>query len=517
MKKLLSLLAFAAFVSTTFVACDDDESTPEGPSITAPGTTAVQIETSGDVTFPVTIPGGFKSYEVTATGGSATKKSEPAEGETTGNIVVTYTADGTSGAGSVTVVVTDRNNKSQTQTAVINKTTEPVTEIVVVSGVLEGTHNWTSDKIYELAGRVIVNNGGILNIEAGTVIKGRTGTGINASVLMIARGGKINALGTSEEPIIMTSILDDIEPGQGFGTTLTIDDRGKWGGLVILGKAPISVSGATQAQIEGVPASEILGLYGGDIADDNSGTVQYVSIRHGGSVISEGSEINGLTLGGVGSGTTINNIEVFANEDDGVEFFGGSVNVSNILIAYQGDDGIDIDQAYSGTIDGFYVVHGGSTDEGLEIDGPEGAANATGKFTLKNGTLVGDPTKANDVSSLADFKSKAQGTVQNVRFTGYTAAKKLKIAASFDETNCTGKANAYTNLIANDLVFTTVDYTTYAVSVYNSAATSGNPGCAIPGADQTAAEGKIVSGATAGLPASSTWDWTVSASKALVD
>lgn len=513
MKKFLSLLAFAAFVSTTFVACDDDESTPDAPSVTTPATTSVQIETAGDVTFAATIPGGYQTTEVAATGGTAVKKSEPAAGATSGDVVITYTADGTPGAGSVTIIVTDKNKKTMTQTAVINKTTEPVAEVVVVSGVLEGTHSWTSDKIYELAGRVIVNDGGILNIEAGTVIKGRTGTGINASVLMIARGGKINATGTASEPIIMTSVLDDVQPGQLEGTTLTAGDRGKWGGLVILGKAPISVASGTQAQIEGVPASEVLGLYGGADAADNSGTVQYVSIRHGGSVISEGSEINGLTLGGVGSGTTIENVEVFANEDDGAEFFGGSVNVKNLLIAYQGDDGIDIDQAYSGTIDGFYVIHGGATDEGLEIDGPEGANNATGKFVLKNGTLVGDPSQAGDVSSLADFKAKAQGTVQNIKFTGYTAGKKLKIAASFNESNCIGTANAYSNLIADQLVFTTTEFPNYSVSVYNSAATSANPGCAIPGADQTAAEGKISSAATSGLPAVSTWDWTLSAEK----
>jgi hypothetical protein len=516
MKKFLSMLAFTAFVSTSFLACSDDETTPDGPSITAPSITTVQIETAGDVTFPIIIPGGFKSYEVTATGGTAQKKSEPATGATSGDVIVTYTADATTGAGSVTIVVTDNNNKIQTQTAAINKTTEAVAEVVVVSGVLEGEHNWTANKIYELAGRVIVKDGGVLNIEAGTVIKGRTGTGINASVLMVARGGKINALGTAENPITMTSVLDDVQPGQTTGTTLTEDDRGKWGGLVILGKAPISVSGANEAQIEGVPASETLGLYGGADASDNSGTIQYVSIRHGGSVISEGSEINGLTLGGVGSATTINNIEVFANEDDGVELFGGSVNVSNIIVAYQGDDGIDIDQAYSGTIDGFYVIHGGVTDEGLEIDGPEGTNNATGKFTLKNGTLRGDPTKAGDVASLADFKSKAQGTVQNVLFIGYPAGKKLKIAASFDETNCTGKTNAYTNLVADNLVFTTIDYTNYSISVYNSAATAANAGCAIPAADQTAAEGKIVLGTTSSLPAVATWSWTVSEERSLL-
>lgn len=520
MKKFLSFLTIAAML-TTFVACDEETAKPDGPSITAPSSVPdIQVGTSGDVSFAVNVPGGFKSYTVTAIGGTAVKKSEPAVDEKTGNVVVTYTADATAGAGSVTVVVTDKNNKTETETAAVNKTAEPVvppTPVIVVSGVIE-TQTWTASNIYELAGRVIVKDGATLTIEAGTLIKGRIGSGINASVLMVARGGKLNAMGTAALPIIMTTVLDNIEAGQSSGTNLTEDDRGKWGGLVILGKAPISVAGgATEAQIEGVPASETLGLYGGSDLADNSGTIQYVSIRHGGAVIAEGSEINGLTLGGVGNLTTINNIEVYANVDDGIELFGGSANVTNLLIAYQGDDGIDIDQAYTGTVDGFLVVHGGDTDEGLEIDGPEGTVNTADRFTLKNGTLKGDPLKTGDVSSLADFKSKAQGTVENVIFTGYTAGKKIKIAASYASLCAAGSTNAYSNLINDLLVFTTVQFTGFVVDVYSASVDN----CAeanVPAADQTAAEGKITSvTVSTGIPASATWDWTLSAEKSLLD
>lgn len=510
------MLAIAA-LAFAFAGCDEDEKTPDAPIITAPAVTDLQVGNSADITFNVTIPGGFKSYDVSATGGTAVKKSEPAAGATEGAIVVTFTADATPGAGTVTITVADRNDKTQSQTAAINKTAEPVTPTVVVSGVIDENTTWTPDNIYELAGRVIVATGVTLTIEAGTLVKGREGSGINASVLMVARGGKLNAMGTAEEPIIMTTVLDNIEPGQKFGTNLTEDDRGKWGGLVILGKAPISVSGnAVEAQIEGVPASETLGLYGGTDAADNSGTIQYVSIRHGGAVIAEGSEINGLTLGGVGNGTTIGNIEIFANIDDGIEFFGGTVDVSNILVAYQGDDGIDIDQAYSGTIDGFMVIHGGDTDEGLEIDGPEGTVSTADRFTLKNGTLTANTSKAGDVSSLGDFKSKAQGTVENVVFTGYAAGKKIKIAASY-ATNCSpGGTNAFSNLMNDLLVFNTVEFTGFAVDVY-SASTDNCPEANVPAADQTAAEGKVVSTTvTSGLPAESIWDWTISSERSLL-
>jgi hypothetical protein len=380
-------------------------------------------------------------------------------------------------------------------------------ENVIISGLIAENQTWTADNIYELEGRVIVPNGVTLTIEPGTIVKGQDGLGINASALMIARGGKINAVGTAQKPIIFTSVNDDIKVGQTVGTYYNENDKGKWGGLVILGKAPISYSGALEAQIEGVPADEPLGLFGGSIRDDNSGTLQFVSIRHGGTEISGGSEINGLTLGGVGSGTTISDIEIFANFDDGIEFFGGTVNVSNILISHQGDDGVDIDQAYSGTVNGFLVVHAGNTDKGLEIDGPEGAENAGGKFTLKNGTVIGSGNSGNP----ADFKSKAQGIIDNVVFQGYDEGQKLMIAASYDGA-CASTSNAYKNLVDGNLVFTNVRYAGYVVDVYASSGT-----CDTSADDATAADLMVSSTTATGAPNSTTWDWTLTSAKALID
>ena len=321
------------------------------------------------------------------------------------------------------------------------------TDAEVVSGQITTATTWTSDKIWELAGKVVVE-GTTLTIEPGTIIKGRTGSGTLASALIIARDAKIEACGTADEPIIFTSVLDDIKVGEKTGTNLKETDNEKWGGLIILGNAPVSTKdGDTEGQIEGIPADEAYGVYGGDDAADNSGSLCYVSVRHGGALIGEGNEINGITLGGVGNGTTINHIEVLANLDDGVELFGGTVNLSNVLVAYQEDDGIDIDQNWSGTIDNFYVIHGGDgTDEGLEIDGPEGATHVSGKFTLINGTVI----SADGKGSCADLKSKAQGNIENVSFKGYSSY--VKVSASFDEENsCADKTDAYTNFIANDL------------------------------------------------------------------
>jgi hypothetical protein len=292
------------------------------------------------------------------------------------------------------------------------------------SGVVEVTDNitsdatWTSNNIYILKGRISVTNGATLTIEPGTIIKGEVGQSANASVLIVARGAQIDAVGTADNPIIFTSVADNIELGQKAGTNLNENDRGLWGGLIVLGNAPVSLDGdAVSAQIEGIPVTDINGLYGGTDPDDSSGTLQYISIRHGGTLIGDGNEINGLTLGGVGSGTVIDNIEVVANVDDGVEFFGGNVDASNLFVWAQGDDAIDIDQAYSGTINNVVVVQGAISDHAFEIDGPEGSLQ--GEFFLTNATLFGLDANEAD-GEVADYRSNAQGTTQNVLVTGFT-------------------------------------------------------------------------------------------------
>jgi hypothetical protein len=312
----------------------------------------------------------------------------------------------------------------------------------------------TSDNIYYILGKSYVASGVTLTIEPGTIIKGKEGTGPSASALIIARGAKIEACGTAARPIIFTSELDNIAVGETLGSNLDINDRELWGGLIVLGYAPISAKdGDTETQIEGIPADISQGKYGGDDAADNSGSLCYVSIRHGGALIGADNEINGLTLGGVGNGTSINNIEVVANLDDGIEFFGGTVNVTNALVAYQGDDAIDIDMNYSGTIDNAYIIHGGDdTDEAFEIDGPEGSTYIDGKFTINNATAVAEDTQK---TSGADLKSFALGTLNNVSWSGYEIGRAVSVRASFDVNNdCAQKEDSYTNAIAGDLVVT---------------------------------------------------------------
>lgn len=296
--------------------------------------------------------------------------------------------------------------------------------VIAVTGAITSDTTWTSDNIYQLNQKVVVSDGVTLTINPGTIIKGSPGTGSLASALIVARGGVLNAQGTADQPIIFTTTEDNITCGQTAGTNLDENDRGRWGGLIVLGKAPCSFSGdILEAQIEGIPADDTFGLYGGNEPTDNSGSLRYISIRHGGALIGEGNEINGLTLGGVGSGTVIDNIEVLANVDDGIEFFGGTVNASNLLVWAQGDDAIDIDQAYSGTIDNAVVVLGDISDHALEIDGPEGTAS--GAFTLRNVTLFGNLVTSN--GEYADYRSNAQGLTENVYAYGFKDSSDVEL------------------------------------------------------------------------------------------
>ncbi len=293
-----------------------------------------------------------------------------------------------------------------------------------LSGLISENLTLTKDVIWELNGKVVVGNGVTLTIQPGTIIKGREGTGSLASALIVARGGKIDARGTAAEPIIFTSINDNIQVGQKAGTNLDENDRGLWGGVIILGYAPSSFEGDSEiSQIEGIPADDTFGQFGGTNPQDNSGFLQYVSIRHGGALIGSGNEINGLTMGGVGSGTLIDQIEVVGNVDDSFEWFGGTVNSSNLLAWAGGDDALDIDMSYSGTITNALVIQGNIADHALEIDGPEGTYKAS--FTINGLTLIGNADAP--AGEIADFRDGARGTIKNVFVKGFKASQDFEL------------------------------------------------------------------------------------------
>jgi hypothetical protein len=269
-----------------------------------------------------------------------------------------------------------------------------VTTDLVIDRNISADETWSKENTYILGGRVTVEAGATLTIEAGTVIKGQAGTGVNATALLIARGAKLMAEGTEEAPIIFTSIADeitaaDIADGNFESPNLDPTVNGLWGGVIILGNAKISTDNdagedISEVQIEGIPTSDANGLYGGNDDEDNSGVIKFISIRHGGANIGAGNEINGLTLGGVGAGTVIENVEVVANQDDGIEWFGGTVNVKNAVVWNAGDDGMDTDQSWAGTLDNFVVIT--PNGHNFELDGPEGSYEAG--HVIKNGWVI---------------------------------------------------------------------------------------------------------------------------------
>ena len=318
---------------------------------------------------------------------------------------------------------------------------------------------WTKDNTYILTDKVFVTNGATLTIEPGTKIystlddKGTPALDDDAfGSLVIVRGAKLEAAGTAEEPIIFTT-TDELEAsskldidGDGIIATVpTSTTYGRWGGVVVLGNAPITISGVSNGtqenRIEGFQPAASADLdsdgradvieYGGNDAADNSGTISYMVIRHGGYIYASGSEINGLTLGGVGNGTQIDHVEVFANADDGIEFFGGTVNTSYISLVFNQDDSFDIDEGYNGTNQFWFCVQtpfaedgvSSGHDNGGEWDGTTGTiADSTSNSTpvIYNATFIGSGTTAlagNDKGNNAMFiDDRFRGLVYNSVF-----------------------------------------------------------------------------------------------------
>ena len=305
-------------------------------------------------------------------------------------------------------------------------------QITVRDGDLEAgmTYTWTADNEYVLDGLVYLEAGGVLNIEPGTVIKalaqGDITTGDNTSALIIARDAQVFAEGTANRPIIFTAFDDDVNDPDDLGAI----DRGEWGGLIILGNATIANSDPTD-NIEGISANETRAVYGGNDDEDNSGVLRYVSIRHGGAQLSADNEINGLTLGAVGSGTTIEYIEVFANLDDGIEWFGGTVDVKYATVAFCGDDAFDYDQGWRGRGQYWFAIQAPNTSTGRsgEHDGatPDGATppsnptiyNATYVGIGENGTATGGDANREGRQQSVVFRDNAAGQYRNSLFTGF--------------------------------------------------------------------------------------------------
>jgi hypothetical protein len=268
--------------------------------------------------------------------------------------------------------------------------------------------------VYILDTKIFVESGATLTIEPGTVIKGRAKANpADATALVITRGAKINANGTVTAPIIFTAESDNLST---TSPNLTESDRGLWGGVVILGRARINtVSG--QGNIEGIATSDARGIYGGNDDDDNSGVFRYVQIKHSSAIVAPNVELNALSLGAVGRGTTIEYVDAYAANDDGYEFFGGTVNTKYLISSFNDDDNFDWDEGFRGKGQFWFAI--GAPDKGnqaMEMDGGTTPEDGT-PFAIPeiyNATLIGSgATSGQSLSQGLIFRDNSGGKVYN--------------------------------------------------------------------------------------------------------
>ena len=313
----------------------------------------------------------------------------------------------------------------------------------------------TCDKTYIIDQKIYIPSGKTINIAPGTVLKGRANQVVNgtedkatATALVIMRGGKINAEGSADCQVVFTAEADPMDG------TYPIANKGMWGGVVMLGKATNNLTLAANGPfvpggsgklavadglgtIEGFATSNTQDQYGANLSagesfddNDNSGILRYASLRHAGANLVVGAEINGLTLGSVGRGTTIDHIEIVSCADDNIEWFGGTVNMKYVASFYGNDDMIDFDCGYTGKNQFFFGLKTDATasadnDNGFEMDSDDQKSNAFPRSnpSFYNVTLVGNAKSVStaDNSSLAGICAKelTGGEIYNSIFANF--------------------------------------------------------------------------------------------------
>ncbi len=293
--------------------------------------------------------------------------------------------------------------------------------VVVVTGEITGTENWTSNFYYVLRGAVFVNEGATLNIAAGTRIIGEAGS---VGTLVVLRGGRLNAIGTRTAPIVFTS-------DQAVGNRA----RGDWGGIILNGRAPVNLEGG-----EGAGEGDT-GVYGGNNPNDTSGSMRYVRVEFAGTEFSPDNELNGIAFQGVGRGGSYEFIQVHMNRDDAFEWFGGTADIKYAIASNAADDSFDWTFGWSGRAQFLAVTQrSDDADQGIEADNNEFNNNLLPRSnpTIYNLTLCGDPDRNEGGESVraANIRRGTGVTLRNFLVTGFkTTGIQFDGAATIDQVN----------------------------------------------------------------------------------
>jgi hypothetical protein len=289
-------------------------------------------------------------------------------------------------------------------------------DFIEVSGEI-GDTEWDCNTNVYLTGLTYVVDG-TLTIGPGTYVFGEA-----ESALVITRGSEIDASGTPDSPIVFTSSAAE-------GERASAD----WGGVVLLGDAPINVEGG-ENPIEGIDPTEDNGVYGGSDPDGSCGTLRYARIEFAGFLFGEDNELNALTVGGCGSGTTIDYVQTHRGADDGVEMFGGTADIKHILVTGTADDSLDWDQGWQGRVQNLAIVQiEGGSDSGFEADNLDGANDSMPRSmpTMYNFTIAGGGTGAGMVLRRGTWGQLYNGVVMGMPGAGVDFRDEATVAGTED-------------------------------------------------------------------------------------
>jgi hypothetical protein len=408
--RLYARLAALACTASAFVAaCDSSESTS---STTKPGSDASTTQ------------------DTAATGTDAVSTATDA------------VAAGTDAVAAGSDAVAAGTDAVSAGTDAVSAGTDAASTVVEQSGTFEVSTDISKDTIWKSGAQVTLSQhihvtGAVLTIEPGVTILGKQGTS-----LVITTTGRLVSEGTKEKPIVFTS-------SKAVGSRAP----GDWGGVVLLGTAPINVSGGSE-KIEGFPSTATgLTVYGGTKADHDCGSLKYVRIEFAGFQLVKDNELNGLTMGGCGTGTKIDYVQVHKGNDDGIEVFGGTVDLKHVVITQPDDDGLDWDYGWVGRVQ-FAVIQQSKVtgDNGMECDSNKNNNDAEprSKPTIWNLSIIGsdaEPGKAGKTQTVALFRTGTGVDIGNALF-AHAADFAINVATKSSATQATSG-----NLKVHDSMF----------------------------------------------------------------